>query len=799
MNYMLKGLFKLGFIGLSLLLIFSSVKEVKGYVLFSDEFEIKDSSRWVIDDHLGFSSASGGVLSLGSTELSFPHYINKSDIPFGSRDFSIEVKFRYDKADAMGSGIGIGFTGTGGYPFYQFGIWWDTTHSSFFLYRDYNNVDFGFCNSFGSYEDLSKRIVRYIDFGDIWHTLNIEKEGTLYDIYIDKNSNPDPIYTTEFNQCVPENIWFGNSLTGGRTSWSFLSLDYIKVEDVGISSTNKIILLPGLGASWNTRAMVYNENVGDNEWVMTPLVKNYNGLVKAFEDKGLVKGTDFWVWNYDWRRPIADISNSLGNFIDDKIGVGSTQKVDLVGHSLGGMTARIWAQDNLVDPRLGKVLSLGSPHYGAIKAYEAWSGASFSDKLDFSTIALNILLQLQKQNFETDFDTIRAKVPALKDIIPTFDFIKKNGVVVLVASLESQNLWLAGKNLTVSTLLLDILRAVVAMGVSTKEWINLGDRTVFDKVLGVWPDGKPTSFEYGEGDGTVLKKSAKFDGDVYDEINASHGDMVDKGISEVFTELGLGTVADGTETYDLADTLVFYLGSPVEMRVKCDDQDSVPDEEGFVVIKDQNYDNCQVSLVGTGSGVYHLVMGKTDEENSWKYFEGEIDNGQIKLININPSDGSIVLDTNSEELVYELIKRDLSLLRGMFADNLLADSLEMANRRNVDGLVDKFFAFRLKKRETKISERIVNNLEILLSIKYENVGSLEANNWLVRARREKGLLDRNSQSYVRRRINPTVFGSMSYLMLGEKLAGAEDSMVNQNYAETMARANLVIKLIKEVW
>lgn len=785
------------------LLVFFKSGAAAAVSVFEDNFNTKDDFIWEINENLGFSTVNSGILSLGSTEISFPYYIAKKDFGFSSNDFTIEIKFKYDVTGSMGSGIGIGFTGADGYPFYEFGIWKDSgPNYSLFLYKNFNNAENNYCTKFEGRDITPGRLILPMsDFGDRWHVWRIERRGGVYYVYIDKESNPTPIYVSDLVNCVPENIWFGNSFTGGQTAWTYLSLDYIRVDNFSDFSGRKIIILPGMGASWNERAFVLNQNVADDEWKMTPFVKNYDGLITALETKGLVRGTDFWVWNYDWRRPIADISESLGEFIDDKVGAVSDQKIDLVGHSLGGIVARTWAQDNPADLRLGKVVSLGSPHYGVVKAYEAWSGASFSDKLDWSSIGLKILVMLQKENFETDFGTIRSRVPALRDIIPTFDFVKKNGMVMSVETLETKNLWLSGKNLLANDSLFDVFRSIVAVSVPTKEWINLGERSVFDKVLGVWPDGKPVSFMVGEGDGTVLKKSAKFDEDLggYDEILANHGNMVDRGISEVFEELGLGVVTDGIDEYDLSDTLVFYLGSPAKTEVRCDDSTPVVDEEGFVVIKNQNYGVCEVKIEGTDSGIYHLVYGKTDEENSWRYFEGEIADGQVKRLSIRAEDGSMVPNSYTEDLVYELIKKDLNLLKSQFVDSLLDDCLRMTEGRNVSGLVDKFFTFRLKKKETKISERVINNLEILLGVKHKDIDRTEAENWLVRARREKNLLDRNTQLYVRRRMVPGEFGSMSYLLLENKLAGAEASFGNENYSETMARASLVIKLIKEVW
>ena len=130
---------------------------------------------------------------------------------------------------------------------------------------------------------------------------------------------------------------------------------------------------------------------------------------------------------------IAVIVDSFDDFTDGVIGLGG--KVDLVGHSLGGLVARAWSQENL--DGVGKIITLGSPHFGAVGAYEAWSGGKVSNTFDIQAIALNVLLQLNKQNGQTKLETIRTYAPVLGDLLPIFDFTKKGRRILPVVNLES--------------------------------------------------------------------------------------------------------------------------------------------------------------------------------------------------------------------------------------------------------------------------------------------------------------------------------------------------------------------------
>ena len=135
--------------------------------------------------------------------------------------------------------------------------------------------------------------------------------------------------------------------------------------------------------------MVLNQNVLQSEWRMTPFVRNYDLMFKGFEDNGLVKNRDYFVYNFDWRKPISQQIIDFNEYINS-LGLAQGEKIDLVGHSLGGLVSRIWTQEN--PTKVNKIITLASPHSGAVKTYEMWNGAKISDTVDPSSIALNTLL-----------------------------------------------------------------------------------------------------------------------------------------------------------------------------------------------------------------------------------------------------------------------------------------------------------------------------------------------------------------------------------------------------------------------
>ncbi|MEK7527767.1 MAG: alpha/beta hydrolase family protein [Patescibacteria group bacterium] len=683
-----------------------------------------------------------------------------------------EAKFMFTDRNYMGDGIGVGFTNSSGYPLYQFAVWNGINDNTIFIHNDFNNSFYNYCNVANSRDGLYGRGITPLEIRDgEWHVLRIEKTAKKYKVYIDKDINDVPIFSSADNQCIPEVVFLGNPLEGGSSTWTSLNVDYVRIHDgtYELPERNKIIVLPGLGASWNEKAMVFNQIVAANEWKMTLFVRNYDSLVGALEQNGLVKGSDYFVWSYDWRKPLADIVTDFNVFISG-LGISSGDQIDLVGHSLGGLVARIWTQEN--PDKVGKVLTLGSPHAGAVKAYEAWNGASVGDKFDAQSIALNVFLQLQKRNNQNLVDTVRNYAKILKDLLPTFNYLKVNGKI----KIPPENLYLSGKNTTVSNIF-EKFTAVVGRGEQTKEWINLGERSIFDKILGLWEQGKPVSFLYGEGDGTVLKKSAKFEGDIYVEKASEHGTISDRSVNFVLSELGLGkTIVEIAVQND--PMAVFYLGSPAKMTVNCNGGVGVTDAEGWVTMANKNIADCQVGLLGTGSGTYHLVMGNSSDGSSWQYSEGEIGVGETKNISI--------VDKN---FWYDQVLRETNELLGQFGGNKNLLIMKTAvEGKNLNQLLDAYIAFRKEKKETKITLGTVNYLEKILGIEKAGVNGNELEKARINALSFKSLADRTALLLQRRRINPTNWQSLNY-------SQAEGLLNNPSYA----RYFLAGKIFEIVW
>lgn len=94
-----------------------------------------------------------------------------------------------------------------------------------------------------------------------------------------------------------------------------------------------------------------------------------------------IGGFDADFWPYDWRHSIAETGELLAKAIED-----DGNEVHLVAHSMGGLVARACLKSP--PSRLGRIVTLGTPHHGSFSPLQAFRGAhSVVRKLAFIDFA----------------------------------------------------------------------------------------------------------------------------------------------------------------------------------------------------------------------------------------------------------------------------------------------------------------------------------------------------------------------------------------------------------------------------
>jgi pimeloyl-ACP methyl ester carboxylesterase/predicted GH43/DUF377 family glycosyl hydrolase len=391
---------------------------------------------------------------------------------------------------------------------------------------------------------------------------------------------------------------------------------------------NSIIIIPGLFASWNRDALLHNTNVNYDQWYLPSYVHEYDGLMKTLENLGYQKDKDYFIFAYDWRKPLESITEDLNAFINSK---NFTEKINLVGHSLGGLVSRIYAQKFGAE-KISKIITVGSPHQGAIQVYKPLSAGEIDRENTFFWLALKLILVLNKSSLESDKITIQKRFPVVFDLLPIFPFLKnEQGELIATDSMSIKNKTLAKYNF-LFPIIYPLFTAIYGESTqSTPEFYYVKPPDLVDQLLGNYQDGKPISTVLGKGDGTVLAKSAF---EVNDEAvnfdNFNHGEIIYKkqGIEQILKLLNLdyqsSQVVEGKGT-KISPSLIFLIRSPATIEVVDESGNHYYEEDGIIFIENAQSGNYQLLVKGKEQGKYQVVIGQIAENNDvWEYIDGEI-------------------------------------------------------------------------------------------------------------------------------------------------------------------------------
>lgn len=309
--------------------------------------------------------------------------------------------------------------------------------------------------------------------------------------------------------------------------------------------TTKVVLVPGLGASWNQDALwncKADGYTGDWTPVSFALSGNpYDPLMTDIEQSGLSS----LLFSYDWRKQASDTARLLSEFIENQ--TVENERVHAVGHSLGGLVARNYLEQSGNAHLLDRFMTVGSPHKGTAYAYPAWSAGEIWNADFFFRMYLTILInRCMSTHGITAREAVRTYVPAVQNLLPIENYLRDNQTNTLTSVLEmdAQNNWLPSNNFalpfydaTVGTL--------SGRGKQTLQTIKVKEQTPRDAREGNWLDGRPLTRENSnEGDGTVLTDSSIVPGADNTVLSLDHLELVTD-------PLGRGTIVnflDGSAT-----------------------------------------------------------------------------------------------------------------------------------------------------------------------------------------------------------------------------------------------------------
>jgi hypothetical protein len=375
----------------------------------------------------------------------------------------------------------------------------------------------------------------------------------------------------------------------------------------------KVFIVPGLGASWNLEAFATCKNSVDS-WSMAPYARDiYKHLIEMLPTKGFTPA----VFNYDWRQPIKNNSPLLANFINSITLIGGG-KVNIVGHSMGGLITEDYLQNNGGE-KISKYVAVGVPNKGSVLIYPAIVNKDVQTNDLVEKIATTLFIE-------------HCGVPeSLNNLLPTFDYIKNNVTknYISVGSMKAKNNFLP------------INFPDNLWGVTIGNLIGTGYKTL--KSIYVtkdyrYPDGKPVSEEYSSngGDGTVLAESAQIPGVNPVEINKTHSGIIasDEGVSHILTFLGTPTT-DDPDYIDTKSALVL-VGYPNDFSLTDEDNNKIDSENGMVVIPNPKNGNYKLEITQSSQNANFVVSQfLPNGQTTYKEYKFSNKNQNPKIIEFN--------------------------------------------------------------------------------------------------------------------------------------------------------------------
>ena len=180
------------------------------------------------------------------------------------------------------------------------------------------------------------------------------------------------------------------------------------------SEVEPVIVVPGIVGSWGVGGV----------WLMDPILHTYDNLIEAMDSADDYElNVNLFPMPYDWRKSNIETVDLLKEKIKDvKIKTGS-ERVDIVGHSMGGLVARHYVQGEDYEDDVDQVVFLNTPHQGATESYLAYEGAYFLGLL--GPVKKFILSQhALSHGYLSLTKYIQEQIPSTGQLLPIYDYLE---------------------------------------------------------------------------------------------------------------------------------------------------------------------------------------------------------------------------------------------------------------------------------------------------------------------------------------------------------------------------------------
>ena len=468
-------------------------------------------------------------------------------------------------------------------------------------------------------------------------------------------------YVQDKSKIVLKNNWYGVSsgpriapdyIIGGERLEGDYTLEGFKTKEL---IADPVIILPGILGS--TKIL--------GEWRLDPILQNYKNLIESFKKNGFEKEKNLFEFPYEWRNSNAITAEELESKIETIKNDTKISKVDLVGHSMGGLVAREYIENLDQKDDVDQLITLGTPQKGAPESYLKWeAGENQGNILD--VIAKKIFqLEAKHAGYSDLGEYIRAEVLSVGELLPIYDYLidVSTGETRSYPSNYPRNNFLEILNNESNLNNLNKVNFVNIFGDTDSNATIEKFRVADSSVSGSWEHGMPENFydpstdqgiEYGQGDETVPLESAEgISADESIEIDSSHSDLPTKAQCYVIKSLTGEDDCEYVSTFDrIKSILTFGVFSPVDIQVISPSGKRIgknfetgetyneidgayytgyDTENEFLTIPNPENGEYKVITQGTGSGYYKIEIDKISENENGETQEisGELDGTAI--------------------------------------------------------------------------------------------------------------------------------------------------------------------------
>ncbi len=347
-------------------------------------------------------------------------------------------------------------------------------------------------------------------------------------------------------------------------------------------SKTPVVFVPGLGGSFHLLVLLDWSAPTLNGWDFPPFVDYGHTFVDTLVRAGFTRNRDLFVAFYDWRKSVSDSANNyLIPWIDRARKQSGSEKVVLVGHSMGGLVARSYIQSSTYRGDVERLITLGTPHRGAADAYYSWEGGEMNwDPVANAVFAVYLWYLQHVHPFQTQLNrlnTIRTQAPGVRDLLPLYDYLQNQTTPPALTPLQQMrernllgNLMLSQAGLN-QLLTRAPLTTICGTGFTTIQSIVIGSPPAPPEDPPRFVDGAPFgTATTGAGDGTVLLISASVDDPRVDNLPPlpiAHEALPDKATVQVLTELNVAPPASVAAPAP-APRLVIMTASPIDLTVE---------------------------------------------------------------------------------------------------------------------------------------------------------------------------------------------------------------------------------------